>query len=613
MARKKRVHSNFDDHIIITFELFFFSYAQNSTNTNSTGTNITDVSVTSEKLIKTGKDMIKVFVAKKVITMDPGWPKGTAIAVKDGKIVSVGSLEDLKPWLDHYPHEIIDTFKDNIIMPGFIEPHGHLIIGSITITRPLLSYFDILNPYGPSFHGLKTNAEVLAQLREYDKSMDSNQTLLAWGYDPSAIGEKSLTVHDLDGISMVRPIIVWDASEHKAFTNTAAMKKHNITSESTRINGVGTDANGQPNGQFIGVKAASLILAPELKNLLTPESLQKTTRYLVDLSRQGGITTSSELALGVSSGSVEFESKFLKKFFDNSSTPMRVVAVVDGLSVQKEKKDNAIDYTLSLHNNSSDKTIFNGVKFFNDDALIGQSMQVRYPGYIDGHTGLWNNAPGEGFVKLMLPWWLSGFQIHVHSSGSAAQESLLNVLAALQDEKPRFDHRFTFDHYGLSTPAQALKLKALGGVASVNPYFVYYYGEIDEKYIGTDVAHTASRLGTLTNASVPTTLHSDTPLGKPRPLEWVWIAVNRFGQSGNVLAPSERVSVDEAFKMITVNAAYALGMDDKIGSIEPGKFADFVILDQDPYEVQPGKIRDIGVWGTVVEGQIYPASEIKLR
>lgn len=579
---------------------------QNSNQSNATS----NMSLQKSNALLTNSEKIKVFVAKNVVTMDPGWPNATAIAVRGGKIMSAGSLQDLKPWLDAYPHEIIDTFKDKVIMPGFIEPHGHPMMGGILLTRPLLTYFDTLNPYGPTFHGLKSNAEVLAKLREYDASTDANETLLAWGYDPIAIGETRLTAHDLDGVSEVHPVIVWDASEHELYVNTATMKKHNITKDSTKINGVGADASGEPNGQFIGIEAISL-LKPELRNLLTTESLQKAMHYIVDLSRKGGITTTSDLSVGALSGSVQGDSKLLKQFFDEPTTPMRLVAVIDGLTAQEEKRENAVNYSISLQNNSTEKTIFKGVKFFNDDSFLSLGMQLNYPGYVDGRTGLWNNAPGEDFVKLMLPWWLAGFQIHVHTNGNAAQESLLHALAALQNEKPRFDHRFTFEHFGLSTPAQALKLKALGALASVNPSYVYNRGEINEKYLGTDVADTASRLGTLTKAGVPTTLHSDTPVAAPNPLEWAWIAVNRFGQSGKVLAPGERVTVDDALKMITINAAYDLGIEDKIGSIEPGKFADFVILNENPYDVLPEKIRDIGIWGTVVGGEIYPISEIK--
>ena len=82
---------------------------------------------------------ITVFVAKKIVTMDPGWPMATAVAVRDGKILSVGSLEDLRPWLQLVPYRIDRTFADKILLPGFIEPHGHPVLGGTSLTRPLLT------------------------------------------------------------------------------------------------------------------------------------------------------------------------------------------------------------------------------------------------------------------------------------------------------------------------------------------------------------------------------------------------------------------------------------------------------------------------------------------
>ena len=238
-------------------------------------------------------------------------------------------------------------------------------------------------------------------------------------------------------------------------------------------------------------------------------------------------------------------------------------------------------------------------------------MQMKDPGYIDGHHGFWNTSPGQKFFNLILPWWITGFHIHVHTNGNAAQNATINLLSSLQDTKPRFDHRFTFEHFGISSQAQIKKLKELGGVVGINPYYIYHRGEINAAQIGTDRAHKASSMRTLLETGVTTTMHSDTPIGPPVPLEWVWIAVNRAGQSGEILAPSERVTIHDALKMITIDAAYELGVDNMIGSIESGKFADFVILEQDPYIVPSEKIRDILIWGTVVGGKIYPASEIK--
>ena len=101
-------------------------------------------------------DGITVFVAKRIVTMDPGWPTGEAVAVKDGRILSVGTLEDLQPWLKRFPYKIDETFKDKVIYPGFVEAHGHPVMGSVAISRPPLSFFPLRNPYGEDFPGVKT-------------------------------------------------------------------------------------------------------------------------------------------------------------------------------------------------------------------------------------------------------------------------------------------------------------------------------------------------------------------------------------------------------------------------------------------------------------------------
>ena len=106
-------------------------------------------------------------------------------------------------------------------------------------------------------------------------------------------------------------------------------------------------------------------------------------------------------------------------------------------------------------------------------------------------------------------------------------------------------------------------------------------------------------------------MHSDTPVGPPLPLEWIWIAVNRIGLSGRVHGPGERVDVMQAMRMITIDAAYTLGVENKVGSIQPGEFADFTVLEQDPFEVAPMALRDIAVRGTVVGGRLQPVSAIR--
>ncbi len=554
---------------------------------------------------------ITVFIAKKIVTMDPGWPTAMAVAVKDGRVLSVGSLDDLKPWLDKHPYTIDRTFADKVLFPGFVEPHGHPVLGGTALTRPLLTYLPTLNPYGPPFPGVKTKAAAEARLREYvGKAKSVEDTVLAWGYDVIAMGGEHLSKKDLDTISTTQPILVWDASEHFVYANSAALKKYKVTRADTKTNGIMAGPDGEPNGQFLGTAAAPRILHEPLSALLRRDVALKNTRFLMDLSRQHGITTTSELAFGVIN--LPLEEIVFDTYFNDPTSPMRCVVVADTATMTATRGDQAIAFVKGLTSRNTDKLIFNGVKFFADDSFLSLGMVVDNPGYTDGRKGFFI-VPPDKMVGAWRPWWEAGFHIHVHTNGNGGNQATIDALEGLMRLKPRTDHRFTLEHYGISTPEMARRLARLGGVASVNSYYLYYRSELNAPFVGSERAYTAARLRTLVDAGVPTSLHTDTPVAPPFPLEEVWIAVNRFGLSGTVRGPEERITVDQALRMVTIDAAFTLGVENKVGSIAPGKFADFAVLEQDPYEVPREKIRDIKVWGTVVGGKVFPAGEIRPR
>ncbi len=183
----------------------------------------------------------------------------------------------------------------------------------------------------------------------------------------------------------------------------------------------------------------------------------------------------------------------------------------------------------------------------------------------------------------------------------------LDVLERLQLEHPRFDHRFVIEHYCISNPAQARRLAALGGGASVNAYFVRFRAQMHaDAGFGPDRSEATARLGSLERAGAHFALHSDfnlvvTPLS---PLLVAEIATTRIAADGEtVIAPGERISVDRALRAVTVDAAHLLRQDHRIGSIEVGKHADFAVLADDPYEVAPEQIGGIDVVGTVLGGE----------
>ncbi len=560
-------------------------------------------------------DKITVYVARKIVTMDPGWPTATAVAVKDGRILSVGTLEDLKPWLDRFPYEIDRRFAKQVIYPGFIEAHGHPVMGSVAISLPPLTYFPLRNPYGPDFPGVKTRDGAMELLRKYVKAAQSpDQTVMTWGYDVVAMGGDLPTRADLDAISKTQPIIVWDASEHYVFANSAAIQKYGITDDLVaRTIGAGKNPDGSSNGQFLGTEAAKIIVLKPLSEILTPQEGLKRLRYLGALMQQAGITTTGDLFFG--GVNLQLETMLTQQYFGQPNSIARIVHVADGVTFTGLYGDKAIDEALKLRDTSNERIMFNGVKFYADDAFVSLGMELQFPGYInDGKfKGLFMFNSKEAFLDAMRPWWNKGFQIHVHSNGSGGNQITLDALAALQAETPRFDHRFTFEHFGISSTAQGRQLKALGALVSTNPYYVAERADLNADQIGTDRASLASRMATLLKQDVVVSLHSDTPVGVPSPLYEVWTAVNRIGElSGKTHAPAERVrEVERAMRMVTIDAAYTLGVNDRIGSIEAGKFADFVVLDKDPQEVGRKTIKDIKVIATITAGRAMLTSQTR--
>ncbi len=553
---------------------------------------------------------LTVFVAKKFYTMNPGRPEAKAVAVCNERIVSLGdNLEELKPWTSKVPTTIDSRFADKTVFPGFIEAHSHPLLGAITANLPAIAALDTPQAYGPDIKGVKSEAEAFERMRRYESEMkDPTTPILIWGWDVPAMG-RHLTRQDLDKISSTRPVLVWDASQHHGYVNSALIAMRKIPAD-LKIPGVGRDDKGELNGQFLGVPAASYVILPLVASKLQPAEASRLMRWLIDLNRRNGITTTTDHSMGIFS--VDAEAGLLNAMFNNPATPQRLMAIpaMHSFLAKYGTPEKAIEAVRALQAKSTDRLTYRGIKFFTDDSFNGLTFKPGSPGYIDGTKGLWITPP-EKLEALIEPWWKDGQQIFVHSIGVEAQDATLGALRKLQAKSPRYDHRFTFEHVGMARYDQIRAMKALGASANVNLYYVWLRGEMYPNVIGKDRADDLAPIGTLVREGVPTTFHSDYPVAPPKPLLGVTLGLTRVGQSNSsTLGAGQRIDLQQALRMITIDAAYVLGLDDKIGSIEPAKLADFTVLDQDPHQVKPAAIRSIPVWGTVLGGRVFPASEI---
>lgn len=549
---------------------------------------------------------ITVYRARKVITMDAGRPFAEAVAVMDGRVLSTGTLATMKPWLDRYPHDIDDTFRDMVIMPGLIDPHTHFTHSAGFLAMHYVGPIESPGPNGVN-PPLATHEDVIRKLEQaVAADSDPNMPLLAWGLDPASQGGH-LHRDELDKISKGRPIYVVSYAPHFTYLNSSAITRSNI-SENTNVHGVMRYSDGRLSGQFAEIEANRLALGgmrAEVAKLGGADGL----RRMGGIARSVGVTTTAEMIFGM--GDFDVEWSLYSQVVNEEDYPARIGLVTLENAIHRDHGSRAADFLLDAAKRNNDKLFFQGVKFLSDGSFPAMSLRVNFPGYLDGSNGLRNDIPWDELHERMLPFWKAGVQIHCHANGDEAVDATLEALARLQRIQPSFDHRFTIEHYCISRPDQARRLKALGGCASVNNYFVHYRSQLhSNEGFGPDRSEAVARLGSLEREGVVFALHSDYSLVlvPMHPLTAAWAAVNRVALDGKtVMAPGERIGLDRALRAITIDAAYVLGMDQKVGSLEVGKFADFVILKEDPYSVDSMKLKDIPIWGTVLGGRLQPA------
>lgn len=187
-------------------------------------------------------------------------------------------------------------------------------------------------------------------------------------------------------------------------------------------------------------------------------------------------------------------------------------------------------------------------------------------------------------------------------------ELCLNTLEGLLHRLPRYDHRFGIHHFGFSEKPQVKRAAELGAEISSNPFYIHVLGEQYSKVgVGPERSEVMVRGRSVIDEGIRLSFHSDAPMAPARPMLLAWSAVNRIGLSGKkVLGPQEKVTSEEAFRAITIDAAHAMRKENEIGSIDIGKKANFTVFEENPITADPKKLKDLAIWGTVFEGKAWP-------
>jgi len=551
-------------------------------------------------------EQVTVYLAKKIITMNPEQRFARAVVVKDGRILSVGEPDAVVDWLKKSPfapYKMETEFQDKILMPGIVDAHTHVELQALIYSGHFVAQIPWPRPEGGFYPVYPNKADVLQRLSDIDQELPAEEPLYAVAYDENKAGG-FLHIDELDAVSKTRPILISNLVFHRFWANSALLKKAGI-SEDDLPPGIECDESGKANGTLIEAKGLMAVLPalPDLVNI-TEEKI----RYTLPLFTTGGYTTVCDAAVGA----FGFQ-KSLGTFQHLQSSPesnLRVVALPWAKTGATEagSLDHFIELIKKTSNEDMETFRIGPVKLYTDGSIISRTSPIGWPGYWDGSPeGHMENDPQE-IREMLIRCHAAGLSTVTHANSRPGCQIVLDAIKEAQSIKYRPDMRHRIDHAYNITSSQLRLAKALGVSVQFFTPQIYYYGDAHLKIQGPDRAHNMTPTGTAKRLGVSWGFHNDPP-GTPQ-LPWLgaWATVHRMTlDSGTVLGPEQCVTVGDALRAMTIEAAYQLHLDQELGSIEFGKRADFCVLEDDPLEIEPMDLKEIPVWGTLFSGNPNPA------
>jgi predicted amidohydrolase YtcJ len=248
------------------------------------------------------------------------------------------------------------------------------------------------------------------------------------------------------------------------------------------------------------------------------------------------------------------------------------------------------------------------IKLVIDGSIQGFTARLRSGRYVNGApNGLWYMAP-EALDAVLEAALRAGVQVHAHTNGDQASALVLDRLAHALGKQPAPEHRTMLQHAQLMDEALLREAARLGAGVNLFVNHIYHWGDEHATLtVGEAMAERMDACGTAERVGVPWSMHSDEPVTPMAPLFSAWCAVNRLTRTGRVLGRGECVSTEAAVRAITLGGAWTLKLDHRLGSIRPGRYADFAVLEDDPLAVPPQALKDIGIRGTVLSGRFQAA------
>lgn len=526
-----------------------------------------------------------IVITGTVLTVDDARPTAEALAVAGGRIVAVGSRSQVRGLVGP-DTEVLDV-GDGCVMPGFVEAHGHPLMEAIALSDRIVDIRPVT---------VRNADDVVAAVgRETAARGPAGAYLNGW--DPLLQpGLPEPTPAWLDDVAPHGPLVIIHNSGHQAFFNSHAARLAGLTRDTPDPKGAryGRGADGELDGTAEEIGAVFPLLGGVIEPVSYPAMLREECARL----NRAGLTTCSDMAFDPA----------LRSLLDR---------LRDELTVRLRTYEMSAPQLCSaaMPGQGDDMLRQVGIKIWVDGSPWIGNIALSFP-YLDtaatrriGAAGSCGHAnyTRDQLAEIVAAYFPLGWQMACHVHGDAGVDTILDVYEEALQQHPRPDHRLRLEHVGAIRPDQLRRAADLGVTCSIFVDQIHYWGDVlVDGLFGPDRGSRWMPAGSAVAAGMRISLHNDPPVTPEEPLRNIAVAVTRTAPSGRVLAPEERLTVEQAIRAQTLDAAWQLFADDVTGSLEVGKYADMVVLSADPRTVPPEQIADLEVRATWLAGrQVY--------
>jgi predicted amidohydrolase YtcJ len=512
-------------------------------------------------------------------TMDYACPVAGAVAVREGKIIAIGTKDACIKALGK-GYEPVDM-RGGVLLPGFIDTHMHPV---------LLIFFNMNCDLG----GVASMAELQQKLREALLRKGDGSWLIGLNFDEQSLKEKRTPDrHDLDAVSTERPVAVIKHDGHSVFANTRAIEAAGITASTPdpEAGVIEREEGGSPSGIFRET-ALQLVMnsmpMPEMQVLM--DSARSTFRRLISLGITSAGVVLQTSAEGPAGSAGAFDVMAMQLFSELCPLSLYSLLITPDIAGLDGLKNSSLN---------TGPNRLGGIKLFADGTFGSSTAYMQKPFSDNPQKSGFLMHTSDELYALMAAAHNAGWQVCIHAIGDAANRLCVELYARLFKQFPRNRCRHRIEHASILDADVLKEMAGLGVSVSTQPMFIHSEKGWLPGRLGTERCKTVYPLRSFLDAGIKVGGASDAPIESQDVLQAIQCCVTREG-----FEPQQCISIEQAVRMYTLDAAYLQFEEDIKGSISPGKRADLVLLGEDPFKVQPDRIKDIEVMLTVVAGKV---------